>query len=460
MMLRTDKMAETIESLQYRVEDLSNALAASERNRRDLADRLNMAEWRYHATTTTRAWRMAVLLADCKQAFLPRGTWRFALVRKLYRLFTNLLPRQRTSMNQRDPEWNQWLKRLDGSKRPIIFLPSVPWSMTLFQRPQHLARAFARLGHPTFYNCNGTSEPLEGVHEIEPNLYLFKGSVARLRELRESILWTFTYNFTQKLDYAADAETVYDWIDDLSVFPYDQTMLKRAHVRALREATMVTCVARCLHDTATRTRPDALYLPNAVEFDRFADDDVAVPDDLTIQDWLDRPGPVIGYYGALASWFDYNLLHAVAQRRPDWRFLLIGPDYDRSIHGQSIMSQPNVRWLGPRPYPSLPQYLKMMDVTMIPFVINDITLATSPLKLYEYLAAGKPVITTPMPECQAHPQVRIARTADEFIAHLDPALHDSRSAEFRAQVRQVGADNSWDARARTALEQIIPKANR
>ena len=119
--------------------------------------------------------------------------------------------------------------------------------------------------------------------------------------------------------------------------------------------------------------------------------------------------------------------------RPDWSFVLIGPDHDGSLARSRLAGLPNVHALGPRPYATLPGYLHRFDVATIPFAINDITLATSPLKLFEYFAAGRPVISTPMPECAAFDEVRIVRTAEEFSAALDAARRDAGHPGPRAR---------------------------
>src|SRR4029077_14140540 len=111
-----------------------------------------------------------------------------------------------------------------------------------------------------------------------------------------------------------------------------------------------------LLDQARAQRPDALYLPNAAEFERFASPAEPAPDP-DLAGFLRTGCPVAGYYGALAHWFDYTLLRAVAEKRPDWSFVLIGPDLDGSIRRSDVLRCPNVLWLGPRDYDTLPGYL-------------------------------------------------------------------------------------------------------
>ena len=266
-------------------------------------------------------------------------------------------------------------------------------------------------------------------------------------------MWTFPYNFHLADGYPKPVRTVYDWIDDLSVFPQDRVLLERNHARALAEATLVTSVARRLHDEARAVRPDAVYLPNGVEYERFAAP-AGPPRDADLLSFLAPGAPVAGYYGALAEWFDYRLVNELAARKTDWRFVLIGPQYDESLPGQPMLERPNVRWIGPRDYVTLPGYLSLFDVATIPFQINEITQATSPLKLFEYFAGARPVVTTPMAECRAHPEVRIAGTPEEFSKALDEARAQGRDPEFRAKLRAIARENSWSARVMTALRAL------
>ncbi len=280
--------------------------------------------------------------------------------------------------------------RIAASEGAVVFLPSVGWGIALFQRPHHLARTFARRGWIAIFDCSNAHDDVNGFKEIQPNLFLFRGPEGLLQQLPEPLLWAFTYNWHKVDAYPSGCSTVYDWIDDLDVFPYDRQLLEKNHARGLAEATVVASVAKKLHEKALAVRPDAVSVPNGVEFERFADDEAPLPEDKELRAFRESGKPIAGYYGALAEWFDYDLLEKVARARPDWNFLLIGPMYDQSLRGQPVLKCPNVLWLGPRDYHSLPGYLRLFDVATIPFKINDITKATSPLKLYEYFAGGKP----------------------------------------------------------------------
>ena len=357
------------------------------------------------------------------------------------------------------PALSTIIQRAKTSKGAIIFLPSVGWETVNTQRGHHLAREFARQGYVSIFDCSAAFTDVSGFREIADNLFLYRGDAGRLGDIPDATLWTITYNFDQVRHFPSPSRTVYDWIDDLSVFPYDRDFLEANHRQALAEATLVVSVARRLHEQALAARSDALYLPNGVDYEHFA---AAAPlplADPKVAALLKARKPIAGYYGALAEWFDYELLDRVAERRSDWNFLLIGPMLDASARrrGHSLFKRANVYWIGARPYEQLPEYLRLFDVALIPFVVNDITQATSPLKLYEYMAAGKPIITTPMPECESFSVVNITRDAEAMAQALDHGKAQGANEDFRAQCRALAHEHSWKRRVQTVVEALDQK---
>jgi glycosyltransferase involved in cell wall biosynthesis len=414
-------------------------------------------------------WRLLSLYGQIKYRYLlpfysalgispaqrkPSGTASPSATLRSAQALSTLL--NRTSYSDQLNAINQRVKERKGA---VIFLPSVGWEIANTQRTNHMAREFAKQGYVAIFDSTNSFDDVNGFKEIEPNLFLFRGPDKILSEIARPILWAYTYNFDRTGAYGSSARTVYDWIDDLDVFQFDRTFLEKTHARALKEAHVVMSVARCLHERAVTARPDALYVPNGVDYDHFAGKAIETLDDSDIEPaWL-KGRPLAGYYGAMAEWFDYDLLDAVATLRPDWNFLLIGPMFDNSLseRGRSLLKHSNVRWIGPRDYQKLPGYLQLFDAATIPFAINDITLATSPLKLFEYFAGGKPVIATPMPECAAFPEVHIARNTEEFSAALDRALIEGQDVRFRESLHTLGRENSWAARVQLVLEHLEDK---
>ncbi len=365
----------------------------------------------------------------------------------------------RTSGEFYDQQATMVADRVEKCRGVMIFLPSTGWNISSTQRLHFLAREFSRQGYVSIFDCSNAYDDVNGFKEIESNLFLFRGPAKILSDLPDPLLWTLTYNYDRREEYPASAITIYDVIDDLDVFAYERSFLQQNHLRALREATLVTCTARRLYDRALESRPDALYLPNGVEDWRFMDTPIGAPNDPDLAELRREGKPIAGYYGSLAQWFDYDLLDEIARMRPDWNFLLVGPTLDTSLkkHRRNILKRSNVRWIGYRAYTELPNYLSVFDAATIPFVINEVTLSTSPLKLYEYFAGGKPVITTAMPECQAFPEVHAVGNALEFSTALDVALREGRNETFQNRLRAVVKENSWSSRVRLVLEHLHAK---
>lgn len=171
-----------------------------------------------------------------------------------------------------------------------------------------------------------------------------------------------------------------------------------------------------------------------------------------------RPcAPVIGYYGALAEWFDYELVRRAAMQRPEYEFVLIGPDYDGSLPKSGILNEKNIHWIGVRHYSQLPRYLKSFDVATIPFKLNDITHSTSPVKLFEYLAAQKLVVTTAMDESVRFEGVMIAKDTTDFVQQLDAALKLQADSNYLSLIDRMARENTWDVRARQILDALTEK---
>lgn len=337
----------------------------------------------------------------------------------------------------------------------MFFVSSVDWRIYLAQRNHHFVRQYARRGYISIYDVSDfVGYDFTGFKEIEPNLFLFRGMPDQINQLPGLTLWTFCYNYHYRDRYPAAEQVIYDLIDDFAVHPFDLKLLEENHRRALSEATLAAYVARHLVKHFD-SRPDALYLPNGVDEEHFGAAYLPVPEqDEAFAAVLARKQPIAGYYGAMAEWFDYDLLDEVARLRPDWQFVLIGPAYDKSVEDKPVFDRDNVTWIGPRDYAVLPRYLRALNVAMIPFQINEITLATSPLKLYEFFAGSKPVVTTPMPECVAFPEVQIAADAKEFSQALDRCLALGQDAAHLARLRQIAHENSWSERVRVVEEAL------
>lgn len=352
----------------------------------------------------------------------------------------------------------QVLRETEGRKGIVVYPPFIDWNW-MRQRPQHLMAQFAKEGYLSLF-CSPRSKVdyFRGFSRIAERLYLCD-AVEPLFGLPKPIVltgWTGHWGVVERFRAPL---LIYDYLDDLGVSSHggaiDQRKLE-LHQELAARADVVLATARRLYEEMRHVRPDTLFCPNGADYEHFHFDaskkTPSPPED--IADLVAAGRPIIGYYGALARWFDFDLVRQAAAERPDYAFVLIGSDIDDTVHRKPDFWLPNVRWLGERSYDALPAYLYYFSVATIPFQINDITKATSPVKLYEYMAGGRPIVTTDMPECRAFESVLIAHDAAEFIAKLDDAIVRGGREAYRQQLDHDAKSNTWTARAKQILDQV------
>ncbi len=154
--------------------------------------------------------------------------------------------------------------------------------------------------------------------------------------------------------------------------------------------------------------------------------------------------PLIGYIGHYHPSFDFDLVSYLAEKRPHWSFVLVG-----NLEGQKerFNSQSNVHFLGPRRHEELPNYLKRFHVCIIPYLVNEHTQTVFPTKLFEYLAAGKPVVSTYMPDLVRYDKfVKIAKDYQEFLTHIENSLEEQKKENKRSDFYALVKENTWDQR--------------
>ncbi|MBC7217953.1 MAG: methyltransferase domain-containing protein [Candidatus Caldatribacterium sp.] len=338
----------------------------------------------------------------------------------------------------------------------IIYPPTIDWNF-MFQRPQQLARALARQGFLFFYcTPNSRVDQVRGFQKVESNLYVCHVPWQVFSEVESPVLfvsWAVHHDLVNSLK---NPVVIYDFVDDLEV----GGVAEADHETMLRRADLVLAASRKLYDVVRPKRADVILCPNAVDYESFSrarDRSRAVPPP-DLRHVLAGHELVVGYHGALARWVDYGLLMEVARRLPEVLFILIGCDYDGTLSKSGILDLGNVFWLGMKPYEELPEYLRWFDVGIIPFKLNKITEACSPIKLWEYLAAGKPVVSTDLPMCREVEGVLIARTPEEFASKILEAVALAGSEDFRHCTGEIAQRETWDARAdliASALERIL-----
>lgn len=191
---------------------------------------------------------------------------------------------------------------------------------------------------------------------------------------------------------------------------------------------------------------------NGVDYNHFHNEiDVKFSLDDAFKKVLQIGQPVIGYYGALAKWFDYDLIKKISQTGR-YQIVLFGIAYDDSLEKSGLDKFENIHFLGAKNYNILQNYAAHMDVLTIPFLINDITRATSPVKLFEYMAMNKPIVTTDMDECRKYKSVLIGHSHEEFIEQLDRALELKKDSDYMHILDEEALQNTWKEKAKIIIE--------
>ena len=197
-----------------------------------------------------------------------------------------------------------------------------------------------------------------------------------------------------------------------------------------------------------------IYSSNGVDYPHFHDEvDENYVLDEKFRSIVSSGKPVVGYYGALAKWFDYDLLKEIdASGR--YQVVLLGIKYDDSYDCSGLEKCKNVHFCGSRDYHVLQNYASKIDILTIPFLINDITKATSPVKLFEYMALNKPIVTTDMDECRKYDSVLIGHDHKEFMEQLDKAVNLKDNPEYLELLNKEALENTWAEKAKSILDEL------
>ncbi len=164
--------------------------------------------------------------------------------------------------------------------------------------------------------------------------------------------------------------------------------------------------------------------------------------------------PIIGYAGALGFWFDFDLLGFAARSRPGWNFVLIGPIYcDKAAEAVSQLPG-NVHHLGLKHHSELPSYVEHFSAAIVPFVLIEGTLASNPIKVFEYAALEIPIVSTDLPECRRYEVVHVAGSPEEFVACLEKAVVERNDPKSKQKLREFALNNDWDARVESILQHL------
>lgn len=341
----------------------------------------------------------------------------------------------------------------------------------VYQRPQHLLSRFAKTYHVYYFEEPLQSEEnhyehyiSEGVHVIKiytdlnsgrknENIQKLIGHVLDDFKIGKYLIWYYTpmaLEFTSNLV----AETViYDSMDELSAFKFADENLKKVENELFQKADVVFTGGHSLFQAKKHRHHNIHAFPSSIDKSHFstARNNMEEP-----EDQINIPHPKLGFFGVVDERFDTDMLKKSALLRPDWHFVIIGPVV--KIDYQDLPQLPNIHYLGARKYADLPAYISHWDLALILFANNASTEFISPTKTPEYLAAGLPVISTPITDV-INPYgkaklVHIAETAEELVGAAEAVLSVPHDDLWLKKVDDFLEGNSWDATFKNMCNQI------
>ena len=357
----------------------------------------------------------------------------------------------------------------------MIFDSRVGWNIPLFQRSQHMANELTDDGYLYFYRTSEQFDPhIKTVEKLKNRLYLVNMANFALQNAMFDLLKEYKGHKFLSL-YSTDVyldeqyikekyidngfKIIYEYIDELSDeisghlpdFVYD----RHKNIIEDKSNIAVGSADKLIEEIEEiRGKENVAMITNGVQYDHWQYRSDEVPEKL--KDIVSKGNPIIGYFGALAKWFDYELLKKVAKERPNYEIVLIGFLYDNSFKDSRIDELENVHYLGIVDYKELNKYSQYFTISTIPFLLNDITESTSPVKLFEYMAMGHPIVTTDMRECRKYKSVLIGRSHEDFIEKLDFALTLDKKDEYYKYLREEALANTWREKA-AILDRLIEK---
>ena len=337
------------------------------------------------------------------------------------------------------------------SRHPLIVHSHLRWDF-VWQRPQQLLSRFGSSRHVLY-----VEEPIflddvsmatldvtnvgGRVHRVVPRLpsalrSSYDGAAELVRSLVAALVgeggrlggafdnavqWFYTpMPAPVMLGAFAEKGVVYDCMDELAQFRFAPPELAARERLLMTRSDVVFTGGRKLYESKARHHPNVHFFGcgvDAAHFSRARDPETAVPPELH-----DLPGPVLGYFGVVDERLDYALIDRLAERFEQGSLVFVGPlaKVDRA----ELPNRANIQWLGQRPYDALPSYVKGFDVCLMPFALNAATEFINPTKTLEYMAAGKPIVSTAVPDVVRNftPIVRVARSVDEFVDGVSDAM--------------------------------------
>jgi glycosyltransferase involved in cell wall biosynthesis len=355
---------------------------------------------------------------------------------------------------------NHLMRRFARAGNKVIFVNSISMGLAslghadLLPRVKRKLRSYAKLARTTE----------EGITVVSPAVVPFFGNkvtraanrqllraqigtLARNRKLTRPILWIAIPTAAEMIGQLQESLVIYHVSDKYDANTMDHAIdpvsVQQLHNTAIDGADLIFYSSKKLFAEANRGGERSYLLEQAVDFDHWSQ---VGSGSLEVAEAVARiPSPRLGYFGAIEPWLiDQELIKRAAKERPEWQWIFIG----NKSRGVDVEALPNTHFLPPVPYQDLPRYAAGFDVCVLPWdTAHSFTSYGSAIKVREYLASGKPVVISPLPEYEAMSDVlRIARSHEDWFRLIEQALEETDPAPARARQAAV-ANGTWDARA-------------
>jgi glycosyltransferase involved in cell wall biosynthesis len=340
-----------------------------------------------------------------------------------------------------------------GSRKPA---PSASDLGASLGRLRHVARGVRRINDSMVQVTplvipGATTAPALWLHRRLLTMQIRRAIRAVSGDARRPVqVWTFAPDVPYLVGAFDEECFVYYCVDEYSSFAgFDRTSIVRAEAELLDKADVVITTSQALWESKRRRRADAALVRHGVAFDQFATawrHNASLPEAVR-----SIPNPMFGFFGLIHHWIDIDLIATVARSRPHYQFVLIG---EAKVDVRSLEALPNVHLLGRRDHHELPAYCRAFSAGLLPFTRTEMTKNVNPIKMWEYLAAGLPIVSTDLPEVRRHGwPVRIAQSAEVFAAACDEIVAEKDTLDRRA-IAETVADLDWERKVE-ALSRIV-----
>ena len=358
--------------------------------------------------------------------------------------------------------------------RIILWRSSFGYNVPLFQRPQHIANNLAKNKCLVFYEVTTMTDKVKTLKKHSNNIYLINFNNIALNKILTAELAKINkpkYIELYSTDWKLSVENIknymnngygfiYEYIDHLSpelagTKNIPENIIDKYEFAMSNKDVYIVVTADLLKEDVIQHRGNInmAFSTNGVDYDFFENFDENYEFEPSFQEILDKKKPIIMYYGALAKWFDYDLIKKIA-KTDKYSIVLFGIKYDEAYDEALTGEEKNIYFMGPRDYHVLKNYARHADILTIPFKINDITKSTSPVKIFEYMALHKPIVTTDLNECHKYKSVLIAKNHQEFIDNLDSAMKLRNDKKYIQLLDKEAKENDWSKKAEAIIDLI------